>query len=167
MIIKNFSLIAKEAKQNMQGLSQTTMLEALGIGMAIGIVGAVIGRCCYRCSNANSQVASEIVADQPGLEASGSENGAGQVEVQIDPPVIGSPYEPYFIPDLGDFLSWDIWAATFLLFCHRLKKVWWIVWLFYAPNVLGHPDNYMPANPTFIPAHIVLEWYSLSIHAVP
>lgn len=65
MIIKNFSLIAKEAKQNMQGLSQTTMLEALGIGMAIGIVGAVIGRCCYRCYNANSQVASEIVADQP------------------------------------------------------------------------------------------------------
>ena len=45
--------------------------------------------------------------------------------------------------------------------------IFFVIWLFYAPNVLGHPDNYMPANPTFIPAHIVLEWYSLSIHAVP
>lgn len=38
--------------------------------------------------------------------------------------------------------------------------------LFYAPNVLGHPDNYMPVNPMFILAYIVLERYPLSIHAI-
>ena len=38
--------------------------------------------------------------------------------------------------------------------------------LFYAPNVLGHPDNYMPANAMFIPAHIVPEWHSSPIHAI-
>lgn len=38
--------------------------------------------------------------------------------------------------------------------------------LFYAPNVLGYSDNYMPANPMLILAHIVLEWYPLSIYAI-
>lgn len=39
--------------------------------------------------------------------------------------------------------------------------------LFYAPNVLGYSDNYMPANPMFTLAYIVLEWYPLSIYAIP
>lgn len=28
----------------------------------------------------------------------------------------------------------------------------------YAPNLLGHPDNYIPANPMSTPASIVPEW---------
>jgi ubiquinol-cytochrome c reductase cytochrome b subunit len=40
------------------------------------------------------------------------------------------------------------------------------IWIFYAPNVLGHPDNYIPANPMSTPPHIVPEWYFLPIHAI-
>jgi len=29
--------------------------------------------------------------------------------------------------------------------------------IFFAPNVLGHPDNYIPANPLVTPEHIVPE----------
>ncbi|KAL2933768.1 cytochrome b [Bienertia sinuspersici] len=39
-------------------------------------------------------------------------------------------------------------------------------WIFYAPNVLGHPDNYIPANPMPTPPHIVPEWYFLPIYAI-
>ena len=31
--------------------------------------------------------------------------------------------------------------------------------VFYVPNVLGHSDNYIPANPISTPASIVPEWY--------
>ena len=33
------------------------------------------------------------------------------------------------------------------------------------PNYLGHPDNYIPANPLQTPAHIVPEWYFLPFYA--
>ena len=33
--------------------------------------------------------------------------------------------------------------------------------VFFAPNVLGHSDNYIQANPMVTPAHIVPEWYLL------
>jgi len=29
----------------------------------------------------------------------------------------------------------------------------------YYPNLMGHPDNYIPANPMSTPASIVPEWY--------
>ena len=38
--------------------------------------------------------------------------------------------------------------------------------LFLAPNYLGHPDNYIPANPLATPAHIVPEWYFLPFYAI-
>lgn len=38
--------------------------------------------------------------------------------------------------------------------------------VFYAPNALGHPDNYIPANPLVTPAHIVPEWYFLPFYAI-
>ncbi len=37
---------------------------------------------------------------------------------------------------------------------------------FYAPNVLGHADNYIEANPLVTPAHIVPEWYLLPFYAI-
>jgi len=37
---------------------------------------------------------------------------------------------------------------------------------FYAPNYLGHPDNYIPADPLVTPAHIVPEWYFLPFYAI-
>jgi len=36
----------------------------------------------------------------------------------------------------------------------------------YAPNYIGHPDNYIEANPLVTPAHIVPEWYFLPFYAV-
>jgi ubiquinol-cytochrome c reductase cytochrome b subunit len=38
--------------------------------------------------------------------------------------------------------------------------------LFFAPNALGHPDNYIPANPLSTPAHIVPEWYFWPFYAI-
>ncbi len=40
----------------------------------------------------------------------------------------------------------------------------WLV--FFMPNYLGHPDNYIPANPLQTPAHIVPEWYFLPFYAI-
>jgi len=34
------------------------------------------------------------------------------------------------------------------------------------PNALGHPDNYIPANPLATPAHIVPEWYFWPFYAI-
>jgi quinol-cytochrome oxidoreductase complex cytochrome b subunit len=39
-------------------------------------------------------------------------------------------------------------------------------WVFYAPNYLGHADNYIEANPLVTPAHIVPEWYFLPFYAI-
>jgi quinol-cytochrome oxidoreductase complex cytochrome b subunit len=53
----------------------------------------------------------------------------------------------------------DIFGITgFLLF--------FSIFLFFAPNYLGHPDNYIQANPLVTPAHIVPEWYFLPFYAV-
>ena len=38
--------------------------------------------------------------------------------------------------------------------------------IFYAPNLLGEPDNYIPANRLVTPAHIVPEWYFLPFYAI-
>ena len=38
--------------------------------------------------------------------------------------------------------------------------------VFFTPNVLGHSDNYIPANPLVTPAHIVPEWYLLPFYAI-
>ncbi len=36
----------------------------------------------------------------------------------------------------------------------------------FMPNYLGHPDNYIEANPLVTPAHIVPEWYFLPFYAM-
>ena len=38
--------------------------------------------------------------------------------------------------------------------------------VFYYPNLLGHSDNYIPANPMQTPASIVPEWYLLPFYAI-
>ena len=40
------------------------------------------------------------------------------------------------------------------------------VFVFYAPTVLGHADNYVEANPLVTPSHIVPEWYMLPFYAI-
>jgi len=36
--------------------------------------------------------------------------------------------------------------------------------VFLYPNALGHPDNYIKADPLVTPAHIVPEWYDLEVY---
>lgn len=42
----------------------------------------------------------------------------------------------------------------------------YVAFVFFMPNELGHPDNYIPANPLVTPAHIVPEWYFLPFYAI-
>ena len=38
--------------------------------------------------------------------------------------------------------------------------------VFYAPNILGDPENYIKANPLVTPVHIMPEWYFLFAYAI-
>ena len=40
------------------------------------------------------------------------------------------------------------------------------IMVFYYPNMLGHSDNYIPANPMSTPSSIVPEWYLLPFYAI-
>ena len=44
--------------------------------------------------------------------------------------------------------------------------IFYCYFVFFEPNVLGHPDNYIPANPLVTPTHIVPEWYFLPFYAI-
>lgn len=62
------------------------------------------------------------------------------------------PFHPYYtVKDLFGI-------AVFLLV--------YLGFVFFAPDFLGHPDNYIPANPLVTPAHIVPEWYFLPFYAI-
>lgn len=62
------------------------------------------------------------------------------------------PFYPYFVSkDVFAFFSFLVFFATFV---------------FYFPNTLNHPDNYIPADPMHTPAHVVPEWYFLSFYAI-
>ena len=62
------------------------------------------------------------------------------------------PFYPYFYTK--DLFGLMILFLIFFLF------------IFYYPNVLGHPDNYIEANPMKTPLHIVPEWYFLPFYAI-
>ncbi len=62
------------------------------------------------------------------------------------------PFHPYItIKDLFALLLFLIIFSGFI---------------FFSPNILGHPDNYIPANPMVTPPHIVPEWYLLPFYAI-
>ena len=62
------------------------------------------------------------------------------------------PFHPYYT--IKDAVGAGVFLIVFALF------------VFYAPNYMGHPDNYVPANPLVTPAHIVPEWYFLPFYAI-
>ena len=51
--------------------------------------------------------------------------------------------------------------VTILVFFLALAVI-----IFYLPNLLGHSDNYIPANPMQTPPSIVPEWYLLPYYAI-
>jgi ubiquinol-cytochrome c reductase cytochrome b/c1 subunit len=52
---------------------------------------------------------------------------------------------------------------SFALVCILVLFAWLV---FFLPNYLGHPDNYIMADPLKTPAHIVPEWYFLPFYAI-
>jgi len=62
------------------------------------------------------------------------------------------PFHPYYT--VKDLFGIGLFLVIFAAF------------VFYAPNYLGHPDNYIPANPLVTPPHIVPEWYFLPFYAI-
>ena len=44
--------------------------------------------------------------------------------------------------------------------------VFFFCFVFFAPNTLGHPLNYIQANPGVTPVHIVPEWYFLPFYGI-
>lgn len=81
------------------------------------------------------------------LHSAGSSNPLG-VESEWD----RIPFFPYFyIKDLLSFLFLGLLFSSLV---------------FFWPNLLGHPDNYIPADPLVTPPHIVPEWYFLPFYAI-
>ena len=83
------------------------------------------------------------------LHRFGSNNPIG-----IDPsgPQDTVPFHPYYT--IKDFFGLSVFLTLFASA------------IFFFPNFMGHPDNYIPANPMQTPAHIVPEWYFLPFYAI-
>ncbi len=62
------------------------------------------------------------------------------------------PFHPYIVIK-------DLYALLIFLIIFAFL-------VFYSPNLLGHPDNYIEANPMVTPDHIVPEWYLLPFYAI-
>jgi len=83
------------------------------------------------------------------LHQHGSNNPLG---IDVKGPQDTVPFTPYYTAK--DLFGLMVFLLVFAGF------------VFYAPNFLGHPDNYIPANPMVTPAHIVPEWYYLPFYAI-
>ena len=83
------------------------------------------------------------------LHIPGSNNPTG-VNVKSEQDTV--PFHPYYTA------KDSFGVAIFLIVFAGL--------IFFAPNMLGHADNYIPANPLSTPAHIVPEWYFWPFYAI-
>jgi quinol-cytochrome oxidoreductase complex cytochrome b subunit len=83
------------------------------------------------------------------LHTHGSNNPLG---IDKKGPQDSIPFHPYFT--IKDFFGLGVFALLYGAL------------VFFAPNLLGEPDNYIPANPLATPPHIVPEWYLLPFYAI-
>jgi len=83
------------------------------------------------------------------LHVTGSNNPVG-IEPKTKKDTL--PFHPYYT--IKDTFGLLVFLIIFSVF------------VFYAPDYLGHPDNYIPADPLVTPAHIVPEWYFLPFYAM-
>lgn len=74
-----------------------------------------------------------------------------------NPNGIGSSSDRYSMHPYFTFKD----TVTFFLFFLALSVI-----VFYYPNLMGHSDNYIPANPMQTPASIVPEWYLLPFYTI-
>ncbi|WP_375292367.1 cytochrome b, partial [Sphingomonas melonis] len=94
-------------------------------------------------------IAGVIILHIWALHIPGSNNPTG-VEVKGEQDTV--PFHPYYTAKDG------VGVGVFMLIFALL--------IFFSPNLLGHPDNYIEANPLSTPAHIVPEWYFLPFYAI-
>lgn len=86
------------------------------------------------------------------LHEAGSGNPLGVDTKTADGYIDGQRFHPHYtIKDLHGIL---------------IYLIFYLFFVFFAPNFFGHPDNYIPANPDQTPAHIVPEWYFLPFYAI-
>jgi ubiquinol-cytochrome c reductase cytochrome b/c1 subunit len=83
------------------------------------------------------------------LHVTGSNNPLG-IDVKSEKDTL--PFHPYYT--IKDAVGMCVYLLLFA------------VLVFFAPDYLGHADNYIPANPLVTPAHIVPEWYFLPFYAI-
>ena len=88
-----------------------------------------------------------VLAHLAVLHQNGSNNPLG-VQAATDK----IPFYPYFI--IKDLFSWVV------------AFIFYFGFVFFAPNYLGHTDNYIEANAMVTPSHIVPEWYFLPFYAI-
>ena len=94
-------------------------------------------------------IAGTIILHIWALHIPGSNNPTG---VDVKGPQDTVPFHPYYTAKDGFGLG--VFLVLFSLV------------VFFFPNMLGHPDNYIPANPLSTPAHIVPEWYFWPFYAI-
>ena len=94
-------------------------------------------------------IAGAVILHIWALHIPGSSNPTG-VEVKGESDTL--PFHPYYTAKDGFGLG--IALLVFMAF------------VFFLPNALGHPDNYIEANPLSTPAHIVPEWYFYPFYAI-
>ncbi|MGB0541465.1 MAG: cytochrome b [Hyphomicrobiales bacterium] len=70
------------------------------------------------------------------------------------------------VKDSKDTISFHPYYTVKDLFAYVVFLLMFCYFIFYNPNVLGHPDNYIEADPMLTPAHIVPEWYLLPFYAI-
>jgi quinol-cytochrome oxidoreductase complex cytochrome b subunit/cytochrome c1 len=83
------------------------------------------------------------------LHVTGSNNPLG-IDVKGEQDTL--PFHPYYTMK-------DTFGILIFL-------ILYVAFTFFMPNALGHPDNYIPANPLVTPPHIVPEWYFLPFYAI-
>jgi len=94
-------------------------------------------------------IAGAVILHIWALHIPGSSNPTG-VEVKSESDTV--PFHPYYTAKDGFGLG--------------VALVIYAILVFFLPNFLGHPDNYIPANPMATPAHIVPEWYFWPFYAI-
>ncbi len=83
------------------------------------------------------------------LHQHGSNNPLG---IDTKGPQDNIPFHPYYTAK--DLFGFGVFLIVFAIF------------MFYMPNALGEPDNYIPAKPLATPDHIVPEWYFLPFYTI-
>ena len=83
------------------------------------------------------------------LHITGSNNPLG---IDVKTPQDTLPFHPYYTAK--DSVGMCVWAMVLAAL------------VFFAPNFLGDPANFIPANPLQTPAEIVPEWYFLPFYAI-